>query len=230
MKKISLKIVVLSIIGGIILSGCDANNTQKGAAIGATAGAVIGGIIGNNVGSKNNAAVGAIAGAVIGGAAGGVIGNKMDQQAKKIETTLPGAEVIRNAEGIQVILDENSNVKFEYNKSVLTAEAKTNLQKLIPIFNEYPDTNLLVIGYTDDVGSQEYNLPLSEKRANSVVDYLKSQGIISSRLTSMGRGKLDPRADNSTDVGRSQNRRVEFVITANEKMKDEAYRQVENSK
>lgn len=213
---------------GLLLNSCDANNTQKGAGIGAAAGAIIGGIIGNNVGSKDNAAVGAIAGAVIGGAAGGVIGHKMDQQAKKIENTLPGAEVVRNAEGIQVILDENSNVKFEYNKASLTSEAQTNLHKLIPIFNEYPDTDIMVVGYTDSIGSQEYNLPLSEKRASSVVDYLKSQGIASSRLSSMGQGKLSPRADNATAEGRAQNRRVEFAITANDKMKRDAEREAGN--
>lgn len=228
MKLISSKLIMLLAVAGMILSGCDANNTQKGAGIGAAAGAIIGGIIGNNVGSKDNAAAGAIAGAVIGGAAGGIIGHKMDQQAKKIENTLPGAEVVRNAEGIQVILDENSDVRFEYNKSSLTAEAKSNLQKLIPIFNEYPDTDMLIIGFTDGVGSQEYNLPLSEKRAGSVVEYLKSQGIASSRLTSMGRGKLEPRADNETEAGRAQNRRVEFVITANEKMKAEAEQEAGN--
>ena len=228
MKLISSKLIMFLAVAGMILSGCDANNTQKGAGIGAAAGAIIGGIIGNNVGSKDNAAAGAIAGAVIGGAAGGIIGHKMDQQAKKIENTLPGAEVVRNAEGIQVILDENSDVRFEYNKSSLTAEAKSNLQKLIPIFNEYPDTDMLIIGFTDGVGSQEYNLPLSEKRAGSVVEYLKSQGIASSRLTSMGRGKLEPRADNETEAGRAQNRRVEFVITANEKMKVEAEQEAGN--
>ncbi|MDD3458019.1 MAG: OmpA family protein [Weeksellaceae bacterium] len=228
MKKLNSKIGVILVTAGLLLSSCDANNTQKGVAIGAAAGAIIGGVLGNNVGSKDNAAAGAIAGAVIGGAAGGIIGHKMDKQAKQIENTLPGAEVVRSAEGIQVILDENSNVRFEYNKASLTADAKSNLQKLIPIFNEYPDTDLLIIGHTDSIGSQEYNLPLSEKRAGSVVDYLKSQGIASSRLSHIGRGKLEPRADNATEAGRAQNRRVEFVITANEKMKAEAEQEAGN--
>lgn len=228
MKKINFRFTIVLLTIGMFLTSCDANNTQKGAGIGAAAGAIIGGIIGNNVGSKDNAAIGAIAGAVIGGAAGGVIGHKMDQQAKQIENTLPGAEVVRNAEGIQVILDENSNVRFDYNKASLTADAKTNLQKLIPIFNEYPDTNIMVVGYTDSIGSQEYNLPLSEKRAASVTDYLREQGIAASRLSSMGQGKLSPRADNATEAGRAQNRRVEFAITANEKMKRDAQNQTGN--
>ena len=88
-----------------------------------------------------------------------------------------------------------------------------------------PDTNLLIVGHTDNVGSQNFNLPLSEKRAKSVVNYLVSKGISSSRLTSKGVGLSEPIADNSTAAGRAQNRRVEIAITANEKMKAEAKKQ-----
>lgn len=225
MKSINVKLIVFVLTFGLLTTGCDTNNTQKGVGIGAAAGAIIGGIIGNNVGSKDNAALGAIIGATVGGAAGGIIGHKMDKQAEKIENTLPGAEVVRTQEGIQVILDANSDVRFEYNKSDLTANAKTNLNKLVQIFNEYPDTNILIVGYTDNVGSQNYNLPLSEKRAQSVVNYLVSQGIAKSRLTSMGKGIEDPRADNSTEAGRAQNRRVEFAITANDKMIEDAQKE-----
>lgn len=225
MKFIKTHLTVFVLSFGLLFTGCEAiqnmSATQKGAAIGAASGGVIGGVIGNQIGSGNSA-LGAIAGAVIGGVAGGLIGNKMDKQAEKIENTLPGAEVVRSAEGIQIILDEESNVRFEYNKSDLTSEAKANLNKLIPIFNEYPNTDILIVGYTDGVGSQEYNLPLSEKRAASVVTYLKSQGIASHRLTSIGMGKEEPRATNETQEGRAQNRRVEFAITANDKMKQEA--------
>jgi len=228
MKSLKLSVLTVSISAGILLSGCQAvqntNHTQRGAATGAAAGAIIGGILGNNV-KGGNTATGAIAGAVIGGVAGGLIGNKMDKQAEKIETTLPGAEVIRTAEGIQVILDENSDVKFEYNKSDLTAASKTNLDKLIGIFQEYPDTDLLVLGHTDSIGSAAFNQTLSEKRSGSVVSYLASKGIPSSRLTSKGMGKSDPIASNDTPEGRAKNRRVEFVITANEKMVEEAQQQ-----
>lgn len=229
MKKFNLKLTAFVLSFGLLFTGCEAlqnmNNTQKGAAIGAGSGAVVGGVIGNNVGSKDNAVLGALIGAVVGGVAGGLIGNKMDKQAQKIENTLPGAEVVRSAEGIQVILDEKSDVRFEYNSSELTAQAKTNLNKLIPIFNEYPDTDILIVGYTDGVGSQEYNLPLSERRAASVVNYLKANGISSNRLSSLGQGKENPRGDNSTEAGRAQNRRVEFAITANQKMKEEAQKE-----
>ena len=226
MKKINTKIAAIVLGGSFMISSCtavqNANNTQKGAGIGAVAGGVIGGILGNNIGKGGNTALGAVIGAAVGGAAGGVIGNNMDKQAQKIEQVLPGAEVVRTEEGINLILDENSKVTFDYNKSSLTSTAKANLDKLIEVFKEYPDTDLLVIGYTDNVGSQSYNKPLSEQRAQSVKDYLISKGIASSRLTSTGKGIEDPIADNSTAEGRAKNRRVEVTITANEKMKADA--------
>lgn len=219
MKKINTKVAAIVLGGSFMFSSCtavqNANNTQKGAGIGAVAGGVLGGLIGKGAG-------GALIGAAVGGAAGGVIGNNMDKQAQKIEQVLPGAEVVRTEEGINLILDENSKVTFDYNKSSLTSTAKANLDKLIEVFKEYPDTDLLVIGYTDNVGSQSYNKPLSEQRAQSVKDYLISKGIASSRLTSTGKGIEDPIADNSTAEGRAKNRRVEVTITANEKMKADA--------
>lgn len=219
MKKINTKIAAIVLGGSFMFSSCtavqNANNTQKGAGIGVVAGGVLGGLIGKGAG-------GALIGAAVGGAAGGVIGNNMDKQAQKIEQVLPGAEVVRTEEGINLILDENSKVTFDYNKASLTAVAKSNLDKLVEVFNEYPDTDLLIVGHTDNVGSQNYNLPLSQKRAQSVKDYLVSKGIASSRLTSQGKGLEEPIADNTTAEGRAQNRRVEIAITANAKMKADA--------
>jgi len=232
MKKLNTKLTAIVIGGAFVLSSCsavqNANNTQKGAGIGVVAGSVIGGILGNNIGKGGNTALGAVIGAAVGGAAGGVIGNKMDKQAQKIEQVLPGAEVVRTEEGINLILDESSKVTFEYNKSSLTLTAKENLDKLVEVFNEYPDTDLLIVGHTDNVGSQNYNKPLSEQRAQSVRDYLVSKGISASRLTSTGKGLEEPIADNSTAEGRAANRRVEIAITANEKMKADAAKEASN--
>ncbi|MDK7674263.1 OmpA family protein [Weeksella virosa] len=231
MKNIQLKTTGLAILlgGSFIFSSCEAvqntNNTQRGAAIGTVAGGVIGGILGNNVGKGGNTALGSVIGAAVGGGAGILIGQHMDKQAEKIEQVLPGAEVVRTDEGINLILNENSSVTFDYNSENLTSKAKNSLDKLIQVFKEYPDTNLLIVGHTDNVGSQNFNLPLSEKRARSVVNYLVSKGISSSRLTSKGVGLSEPIADNSTAAGRAQNRRVEIAITANEKMKAEAKKQ-----
>ena len=113
--------------------------------------------------------------------------------AEEIETVMPGAEVVRSEEGIQLILDENADVRFEFNSADLTGEAQSNIAKLVAIFNKYPDTDILVIGHTDSDGSEAYNQTLSEKRAASVVSFLKSEGIAASRLNSTGMGETQPR-------------------------------------
>lgn len=223
MKKIIASCLVIA-----VLLSCDAvknaNNTQKGAVIGAAAGAVIGGVLGNNVGKGGNGTAGAVLGGVIGGMAGAAIGNKMDKQAREIENALPSAEVERVGEGIKLVLGENA-VRFETSKSTLTAQARQNLDKLVPVFMEYPDTDIMIFGYTDSTGRLEFNQKLSEDRAASVRAYLISKGLAASRFQTTGMGPQDPIATNDTPEGRAKNRRVEFAITANQKMIDESQRQ-----
>ena len=196
--------------------------------MGATGGAVIGGILGNNIGKGKNTALGASLGAAIGGVAGGIIGNKMDKQAEQIKTEIPGAKVERVGEGINVTFDENNpdgskaGVYFATNKFDITSNSKLALDKLVKIFNQYPETNILVEGHTDDVGKDTYNMTLSEKRANAVGDYLRGQGIAASRLTIKFYGESQPKVDNLSAENRALNRRVEFAVTANEKMKSDA--------
>ncbi|MGG6232096.1 OmpA family protein [Tenacibaculum sp. SDUM215027] len=225
MKKSIIYSLSILFLAGTIFTSCksiqNANNTQKGAVIGTTAGAVIGAVIGNNVGSGNNSELGAILGGVVGGVAGGVIGNQMDKQAREIEEALPGAEVERVGEGIKLTLGENA-VRFATNKATLTSTAKANLDKLVPVFKDYEDTNIVIYGYTDSTGRVEYNQTLSEKRANSVRNYLASKGLNNSRFETKGLGVKDPIATNDTAEGRSKNRRVEFAIVANQQMIKEA--------
>jgi outer membrane protein OmpA-like peptidoglycan-associated protein len=220
-------------IAGIMIfcSGCDttrnATKSQKGAVIGAGAGGVIGGVIGNNVGNGKNTVLGAIIGAAVGGVAGGVIGRKMDKQAEAIKNEIPGAEVTRVGEGINVTFNDNPDgskggVYFATNMSGINANSKLALDKLVKIFNEYPETNILIEGHTDDVGDAVYNEALSEKRAASVGSYLKEANIAASRLTIKWYGETQPKVDNSSDANRTLNRRVEFGITANDKLKQEA--------
>ena len=223
MKKI--KIIGLSslFLLSIVFTGCEAtknaNNTQKGAGIGVVAGGVIGAIIGNN--SKLGTAAGAAIGAAVGGGTGALIGNSMDKQAREIDQALPGADVERVGEGIHLTLNENA-VRFDVNKSTLTSQAKANLDKLVPVFNSYADTNIDIFGYTDSTGKADYNLTLSQKRAESVKAYLVSKGLAASRFKTSGYGIADPIASNDTKEGQSQNRRVEFAITANDKMIEDA--------
>jgi outer membrane protein OmpA-like peptidoglycan-associated protein len=201
-----------------LLAGCSSmNKTQKGAIIGTGGGAAAGAVIGRAAG---NTALGAIIGATVGGVTGAVIGNQMDKQAKEIEDQLPDAKVKRVGEGIVVELSEK--ILFDFNESSLTSDAQSNLDKIITVLHKYPDTNIEVQGHTDNVGSESYNQGLSVKRAKSVNRYLKSKDISGARLTTLGFGEEVPKYSNETKDGRAQNRRVEFLITANEKMKAEA--------
>lgn len=218
----------LFISSALMLTSCEtvqnANNQQKGTAIGAAAGAVIGGILGNNVGKGGNAPAGAVLGGIVGGVAGNVIGRKMDKQAKEIQETLPGAQVERVGEGIKVTLSENM-VNFGFDSANLTSTAKANLDKLAEVLKNNPDTNINIYGHTDSKGTAAYNQTLSEKRAAAVKSYLVSQGIAGSRIFTMGMGLREPIASNDTEAGRAQNRRVEFAITANEEMIKDAQSQ-----
>ena len=231
MKKIMGNVSLIIAVVMLMSTGCSTvkktNKAQRGAVIGAAGGAVIGGVIGNNVG-KGNTVLGAIIGGVVGGVAGGIIGNKMDKQAEKIKNEIPGAEVQRVGEGIVVTFSEKNpdgskmGVYFDFDKSDITPNSKLALNKLIQIFKEYPETNLLVEGHTDDKGADTYNLSLSERRAMAVGNYLKANNISASRLTINWYGETQPKVENTSDASRAENRRVEFAITANEKMKEEA--------
>ncbi|MDH6252903.1 outer membrane protein OmpA-like peptidoglycan-associated protein [Chryseobacterium sp. H1D6B] len=215
----------LFLSSALLLTSCEAvqnsNHQQRGTAVGVASGAVIGGILGNNVGSGKNSALGAVLGGIIGGVAGNVIGNKMDKQAKQIKETLPGAEVERVGDGIKVTMNE-SIVNFAFDSSNLTSVAQTNLDKLAQVLADNPDTNINIYGYTDSKGADDYNMKLSERRANAVKTYLAGKGIASNRMIAKGEGETQPVASNDTDEGRAKNRRVEFAITANQKMINEA--------
>lgn len=219
MKTITRFTLIIALFG-ILASGCKTmNRTQKGAVIGGAGGGVVGAVIGRAAG---NTAMGAIIGAAVGGAAGAIIGRKMDKQAEEMEKVLGNetAEVKREGEGI--VINFKEKILFGFDRSDLNTSAQTNLSKLVEVLQKYPDTNIEIIGHTDSKGTDAYNQALSERRANSVASYLRSQGISSTRLTAKGMGESDPVASNDTEEGQSQNRRVEFVITANEKMKADA--------
>jgi outer membrane protein OmpA-like peptidoglycan-associated protein len=212
------------VIASLLVAGCASmTKTQKGAVVGTATGATAGAIVGRAAG---NTALGAIIGATVGGVTGAVIGKQMDKQAEELKNEVPDANVERVGEGI--IVELSDKVLFEFGKSDLTAASKQSLDKIIVVFNKYPDTNVEIQGHTDSKGSNEFNMTLSVKRATTVVDYLKSNGITAGRLTVKGFGEEVPKYDNETEEGRAQNRRVEFLITANEKMKAEAEKQAGN--
>lgn len=213
------KFIIPAILSSALLfSSCASlTKTQKGAGIGTAAGGAAGAIIGRMSG---NTAMGAVIGAAVGGVSGAVIGRKMDKQAEEIKRQIPDANVQRVGEGI--VIEFESNILFGFDKSALTADAKENLGKLVNVLNKYPDTNIEIRGHTDNKGSDSYNQKLSERRAGAVSDFLKNKSISSNRLSTIGFGASQPKVSNDTESGRTQNRRVEFAITANEKMKAEA--------
>jgi outer membrane protein OmpA-like peptidoglycan-associated protein len=219
MKKFQLVSLITVVV---ILASCEAtkkmSKQDKGVAIGATGGAVLGGVIGHSAG---NTAAGAVIGGVVGGVAGGIIGHKMDKQAeeiKKIENAK--VEKVNNGEGLKVTFE--SGILFETNSSTLNPQSQESLTKFAQSLQNNPETNIAVSGHTDNTGSDAINQPLSEKRAQSVVNFLISKGVASGRMTSVGNGSNQPVASNSTPEGRAKNRRVEIVIVANEKMVQQA--------
>jgi outer membrane protein OmpA-like peptidoglycan-associated protein len=212
------KVIYYLITAVLMLAACKSlTKTQKGAIIGTTGGAAIGGVIGKAAG---NTTLGVIIGAAVGGTAGVLIGKKMDKQAEEIKKEVPNATVERIGEGIAVEFE--SKILFDYDKSVLKTEVKNSLDDLVLILKKYPDTDIEIQGHTDSQGSYNYNEALSQRRANGVMLYLIDRGIPNSRMNPKSFGENYPKYSNSTDEGRSKNRRVEFLITANEKMKAEA--------
>lgn len=218
-RKFTVALAALTVSTG--MTGCASmNNTEKGAAAGGGAGAAIGAIIGRQTG---NTARGAIIGAVVGGAAGAVIGRRMDQQAREIEQSVPDADVQRVGEGIAVTFE--SGVLFPYNSADVLPAGRENLRQLANSLRNYPGTTVLIVGHTDSTGSDEYNMGLSYRRAEGARNFLASQGIDASRVRVEGRGETEPVADNSTDAGRQQNRRVEIAIFASEEYREQILRE-----
>jgi outer membrane protein OmpA-like peptidoglycan-associated protein len=217
-QKIRGSLLLMIIVLAISLVGCKTmNKSQKGAVIGGASGGVVGGVVGRAVG---NTAMGAIIGATVGGVGGAIIGRQMDKQAEEIAKEMGDVDVIREGEAIVIRFKEK--VLFAYDRSDLSVDAKVSLDKLRTTLLKYPETNITVIGHTDSKGTRKYNQTLSENRANSVTAYTSQNGIANSRLTAIGKGETDPIATNTTEEGSASNRRVEFVITANDKMKADA--------
>jgi outer membrane protein OmpA-like peptidoglycan-associated protein len=180
---------------------------EKGAVIGAAAGGAVGGVVGKNTGST---ARGAIIGAVVGGAAGAIIGHQMDQQAKELKLEIPGATIERVGEGIQVTFA--SGLLYDFDSDAIRPEAGVNLRNLAASLQKYANTELLIVGHTDALGSTAYNQGLSLRRASAASTYLTTQGVLAGRLHSSGRGELEALASNETEAGRQINRRIEVAI------------------
>lgn len=213
MRINSSKILIWLLIGLLAVPACKTSKTVKGAVIGGAVGGVAGGAIGKKSG---NAVPGIIIGAAIGGTAGAFIGRYMDKQAEEIRKDLKGATVERVGEGILITFD--SGLLFDVDSYSLRGATRDNLTDLARVLNKYEDTEVLVAGHTDSTGSDYHNQKLSENRASAVKGFLAGKGVLPSRMTTVGYGEGEPVADNNTDRGRQQNRRVEVAIYANKKL------------
>ena len=218
-RKLTAALAALTVSTG--MTGCASmNNTQRGAATGAGVGGAIGAVIGRQTGGT---ARGAIIGAVVGGAAGAVIGRRMDRQAEEIDQSVPGAEVERVGEGIAVTFE--SGVLFPFDSDQILPDGRDNLRQLANSLREYPGTEVLIVGHTDATGSDQYNMDLSYRRAESARRFLVAQGIEAGRIRVEGRGETEPIADNTTASGQAQNRRVEVAIFASEEYREQILRE-----
>ena len=219
----TLTALVLS--SAILLSSCaTTKNSTKGGVLGGAGGALLGAGIGALVGHGKGAAIGAAIGGTVGAGAGVMIGKKMDKQKAELEK-INGAKVetvtdANNLQAIKVTFD--SGILFATNKSDLNASSKASLLKFAASLKDTPETDVTIYGHTDNTGSRDVNLKLSNDRAQSVAGFLVSNGIQKDRLTTEGKAFDEPVADNSTAEGRAQNRRVEVYITANKQMIEKA--------
>ncbi len=206
------KTLLFCTICALFLSACTTpgKRTAWGAAGGAAVGAATGAIISHTTGGKSS--TGAIIGGLAGLAAGGALGNYYDKQAKELAAI---ADVVKGDNGIQVFL--KNDILFELGSAELSAASVQTLTDLNRVLKKYPKNRIVVQGYTDSTGSEEYNKQLSKKRADAVLNFLAGSGLKTLSLTSVGYGEANPIASNDTEAGRAKNRRVVLAITANEK-------------
>ena len=181
----------------------------KGAGVGAAAGAVVGLISGDNGRERRKRA---LIGAGIGALAGGAVGYYMDVQEAKLREKLAGTGVGVIRDGDNIILNMPSNVTFAVDSADVNSSFYKVLDSVTLVVNEYDKTLIEVMGHTDSTGSDQYNQTLSERRAKSVADYFDSRDVIAERLATYGYGENHPVANNDTESGRSQNRRVEIAL------------------
>ncbi|MEM1104637.1 MAG: OmpA family protein [Pseudomonadota bacterium] len=190
-----------------------ASGKAKGAGVGALIGAAAGALTNTSSGKQagKNAAIGAAAGALIGGS----VGAYMDRQEAQLREQLQGTGVSVTRVGDNIVLNMPGNVTFNTDSSDLNSSFYGTLNSVALVLNEYDQTAVEVSGHTDSRGSDQYNQQLSQRRAQSVASYLQTQKIDAQRFRVFGLGESRPIADNTTDAGMAQNRRVEIQIAPN---------------
>ncbi len=224
-----LKISCIALICGTLLvgSGCSSmTNTGKGALIGGGSGAGVGAGIGALIGGGKGAGIGAAIGAAVGAGAGTLIGHKMDKQQKELEEQLANqakVEKTTDQNGLQAIkVTFEGGILFPTGKYTLNPQAQADLTRFAQSLVANPNTDVQILGFTDNTGSYAVNEKLSNQRAEAVLSFLANKGVSATRLTAKGVPMADYIASNETAAGRAQNRRVEIYITADKQMIQEA--------
>ncbi|RUR30100.1 OmpA family protein [Vreelandella andesensis] len=204
----------------ILLAGCatsdpyggqtQRSSTAMGSGIGAAIGAAAGALSGDSSTSRRDRA---LIGAAVGAAAGAGVGVYMDRQEQQLRQNLQGSRIEIDRRGDDIVLNMPSGVTFGFDSADLTSEARNSLNQVANVLTEYQDTRVNIAGHTDSTGDASYNQRLSERRAQSVGNYLSQNGVSTARLNTMGYGANQPVASNDSDQGRAQNRRVEITLT-----------------
>jgi outer membrane protein OmpA-like peptidoglycan-associated protein len=207
-----------SIAATTVFSGCTTTNPYTGekevtkSTTGATFGAIAGALLGAATSSKKDRSKAVLLGAGIGAIAGGGVGAYMDKQEQKLRQQLRGSGVSVTREGNNIILNMPSNITFDFDSAQLKPQFDNTLDSVTLVLNQYTSTLITIRGYTDSIGSAQYNQQLSERRALAVAQYLAQKGVAQQRLAAVGFGKSNPIASNATPEGRAQNRRVELEL------------------
>ncbi|MCW8839985.1 MAG: OmpA family protein [Gammaproteobacteria bacterium] len=211
------KVLLLPLFAALAVSGCAStgeSGDSSGTATGAIVGGIIGGILAHNTGSssRTKTAVGMAAGAAVGGA----IGHSMDEKERKIraiagERDAKAMEVERLREDL-LRVSVSSEASFDFDRAEIRPEFKPTLDKVSRVLRDDPGVRITIIGFTDSIGSEAYNLGLSQRRADATAAYLIGQGVPASQIATEGLGEAEPRASNATEAGRAQNRRVEIYL------------------
>ena len=200
-----MKKILTIVVCGALLAACGVSKTASGSLTG---------------GNGQGVAVGAAIGTAVDAGSGALIGNKMDRKAAEL-AKLENAQVetVTDVNGLKAIrVTFSSGILFDFNKSTLKPSAMNQLDRLAEEMADMPETHFTIYGHTDNVGTEQANRKVSAQRAESVEKYLRTQGIAKKRMTAEGLSSNFPVADNDTEAGRAQNRRIEIYISANEEM------------
>lgn len=226
MSPTAIKATTLALASALVLSACatggsyvqqdqygnptqQQNRTGRGALIGTAIGVAAGLLSGDSATERRQHAM---VGAGIGALSGAAIGNYQDRQERALRERTANTGIDVQRQGDNITLNLPDGITFDFGKATLKPQFYSALNGVAGTLAEYNQTMIEVVGHTDSVGSDAYNLQLSKQRADSVAAYLEGQGVQAVRIQTLGAGKAYPIADNSTEAGRAQNRRVEIRV------------------